>query len=88
MTLSVSLNLREKQQHQIQHSTQQQIENQQEQSMQQTQHLKQTQKYNMKKVYVGDPNKDVTINELNEFFGLKTMRYSQERILQHGIANE
>ena len=67
-TLSVSPNLREKQQqkYQVQHSTQQQIKNQQEQPMQQTQHLKQTQKDNMKKIYVGNLNKDVTINNLNE----------------------
>ena len=67
-TLSVSPNLREKQQqkYQVQHSTQQQIKNQQEQPMQQTQHLKQTQKDNMKKIYVGNLNKDVTINKLNE----------------------
>ena len=78
--LSVSPNLREKQQrkHQVQHSTQQQIENQQEQPMQQTLHLKRTQKYNMKKIYVGNLNKDVTINDLNELFGLKTTRYLQE----------
>ena len=65
--LSVSPNLREKQQrkHQVQHSTQQQIENQQEQPMQQTLHLKRTQKYNMKKIYVGNLKKDVTINDLN-----------------------
>ena len=40
--------------------------------------MKRTQKYNMKKVYVGNLNKDVTINDLNELFGLKTMRYLQE----------
>ena len=80
MTLSVSPNLREKQQqkHQVQHSTQQEIENQQEQSMQQAQHLKRTQKDNMKKIYVGNLNKNVTINDLNELFVLKTTRYLQE----------
>ena len=46
--------------------------------MQQTLHLKRTQKYNMKKIYVGNLNKDVTINDLNELFGLKTTRYLQE----------
>ena len=46
--------------------------------MQQTQYMKRTQKYNMKMVYVGNLNKDVTINDLNELFGLKTTRYLQE----------
>ena len=46
--------------------------------MQQTQHLKETQKYNMKKAYVGNLNKDVTINHLDELFGLKTTRYLQQ----------
>ena len=46
--------------------------------MQQTLHLKRTQKYNMKKIYVGNTNKDVTISDLNELFGLKTTRYLQE----------
>ena len=46
--------------------------------MQQTQHLKETQKYNMKKTYVGNLNKDVTINHLDELFGLKTTRYLQQ----------
>ena len=80
MTLSVSPNLREKQQqkHQVQHSAQQEIENQQEQSMQQAQHLKRTLKDNMKKIYVGNLNKNVTINDLNELFVLKTTRYLQE----------
>ena len=32
----------------------------------------------MKKIYVGNLNKDVTINDLNELFGLKTTRYLQE----------
>ena len=32
----------------------------------------------MKKVYVGNLNKDVTINNLNELFGLKTTRYLQK----------
>ena len=76
-TPSVSPNLREKQQwkHLVQHSTQQQIEKEQEQPMQQTQSLKQTQKYSMKKVYVGNLNKYVTINNLNELFELKTSPY-------------
>ena len=74
----------------MQHSTQQQIENQQEQSMQQTQHMKRTQKDNMKKIYVRNLNKYVTINYLNELFGLKTAGYLTMliRILQHWIANE
>ena len=46
--------------------------------MQQTQHLKRTQKYNMKKVYLGNLNKDVTINKLNKIFGHKTTRYLQK----------
>ena len=46
--------------------------------MQQTQHLKQTQKYNMKKVYLGNLNKDVTINKLNEVFWHKTTRFLQK----------
>ena len=46
--------------------------------MQQTQHLKETQKYIMKKAYVGNLNKDVTINHLDELFGLKTTRYLQQ----------
>ena len=79
-TLSVSPKLPEKQQekHQVQHLTQQQTEIQQEQPMQQTQHLKRTQNYNMKKVYVGNLNKDITINDFNELLGLKTTRYLQE----------
>ena len=40
--------------------------------------MKQTQKYNMKKVYVGNINKNVTINDLTKFLGLKTTRYLQE----------
>ena len=32
----------------------------------------------MKKIYVGNLNKDVTINDLKELFGLKTKRYLQE----------
>ena len=32
----------------------------------------------MKEVYVGNLNKDVTINDLNKLFGLKTTRYLQE----------
>ena len=40
--------------------------------------LKRTQKYNMKKVYVGNLNKDFTRNDLNELFGLKTTRYLQD----------
>ena len=36
--------------------------------MQQTQHLKRSQKYNMKKVYVGNLNRDVMINDLNKLF--------------------
>ena len=46
--------------------------------MQQTQHLKRTQKDNMKKINVGNLNKDVMISDLNELFGLKTTRYLQE----------
>ena len=46
--------------------------------MQQTQHLKQTQKYNIKKVYLRNLNKDVTINKLNEVFGQKTTRFLQK----------
>ena len=46
--------------------------------MQQTQHLKRTQKDNMKKINVGNLNKDVTISDLDELFGLKTTRYLQE----------
>ena len=39
--------------------------------MQQTQHLKRTQNDNMKKINVGNLNKDVTISDLDELFGLK-----------------
>ena len=39
--------------------------------MQQTQHLKQTQKYNMKKIYLGNLNKDVTITNLTKYLGIK-----------------
>ena len=46
--------------------------------MQQAQHLKRTQKDNMRKIYVGNLNKNVTINDLNELFVLKTTRYLQE----------
>ena len=46
-----------------------------EQKMKWTQHLKRTQKYNMKKIYVGNLNKDLKINDLNELFG---PRYLQE----------
>ena len=89
-SLSVSPNLREKLQrkHQLQHSTQQQIENQQQQPMQQTLHLKRTQKCNMKKIYVGNFNKDVTINDLNKLFGIKTTRYLQEHCSIELAVNE
>ena len=46
--------------------------------MQQAQHLKRTQKDNMRKIYVGNLNKNVTINDLNELFVFKTTRYLQE----------
>ena len=46
--------------------------------MQQTLHLKRTQKDNMKKICVGNLNKDVTINDHNVLLGLKTTRYLQE----------